>query len=77
MHTVATLEPLPKPPVFVRHRGGQIERTVVGTFVSVTTSVKEGRQNFFKGVSWQNGYCGVLLIPFFRGSIPLDALNFI
>ena len=24
-------------------------------------------------VLWQSGYCGVLLILFFRGSIPLDA----
>lgn len=30
--------------------------------------------NIFNKVSWQNGHCGVLLIPFFRGSIPLDAL---
>ena len=26
-------------------------------------------------VSWQSGNCGVLLILFFRGSIPLDAFN--
>ena len=26
-------------------------------------------------VSWQSGYCGKLLIYFFNGSIPFDALN--
>ena len=29
--------------------------------------------SIFRWVSWQSGNCGVLLILFFRGSIPLDA----
>ena len=27
----------------------------------------------YTAVSWQSGYCEVLLILYFRGSIPLDA----